>query len=214
MDSELRRLAKILWDYHQLGQELTPCDAGIALGSHDLGVAKYAVELYRDRFYPMIVFTGATSPTTRDRFPRGEAVHSAEYAQSAGVPHGNIVVEPDATNTSENFTLSRNALAARDIHPRSLLVVCKPYMQRRAFTTCKKVWPEVDILCASEPVSLDSYIEQIGDVDLVIDMLVGDTQRVVEYGRRGFAIEQDLPAHVSDAYDELVHRGYTSRMIA
>jgi hypothetical protein len=35
---------------------------------------------------PLIVFTGATSRTTRDRMPRGEAEHYCERAMELGVP--------------------------------------------------------------------------------------------------------------------------------
>ncbi|WP_232836811.1 hypothetical protein [Lentzea terrae] len=45
-------------------------------------------------------------------------------------------------------------------------------------------------MCASEPLKLDDYVRSIGDEKLVIDMLVGDLQRVVEYPKLGFAVEQ------------------------
>jgi len=52
------------------------------------------------------------------------------------------------------------------------------------------------VLCASLPLPLDEYVASIGDVKKVIDMLVGDTQRIDEYARRGFAIPQDVPPGV------------------
>jgi hypothetical protein len=47
----------------------------------------------------------------------------------------------------------------------------------------------------------------------VIDMLVGDMQRITEYAARGFAIEQDMPAEVQEAFDRLVAAGFTSRLL-
>jgi hypothetical protein len=72
--------ARLIWDYHQMGHSLRPCSAAIGLGSHDLGVASYAAELYRAQLFPVLVFSGATSKTTAARFPRGEAVQYREHA--------------------------------------------------------------------------------------------------------------------------------------
>lgn len=41
------RDATLIWNFHQMGHEQRPCSAAIGLGSHDLGVATAAVDLYR-----------------------------------------------------------------------------------------------------------------------------------------------------------------------
>ena len=70
----VRADVKTLWRYHDMHHELRPCDVGIGLGSHDLGVAVTAARLFHESLFPRIVFTGANAPTTVERFPRGEAV--------------------------------------------------------------------------------------------------------------------------------------------
>lgn len=72
--------AALIWNYLQTGHEPRPCSAAIGLGSHDLGVATTAADLYRAGHFPVavVVFSGGNSPTTRARFPRGEAVHHRE----------------------------------------------------------------------------------------------------------------------------------------
>lgn len=132
--------AQTIWDYHQVGHEVTSCDAAIGLGSHDLGVAAYAAELYHTGLFSVLVFSGANSPTTAKRFPRGEAVHYREHAIELGVPDSAILVESQANNTGQNISLSRVLLAEHGHTPRSLLLISKPYMERRAFATCRKVW--------------------------------------------------------------------------
>jgi len=212
-DNEMNA-ARVLWDYHQMGGELKHSDVGIGLGSHDLGVAQTATKLFFEGYFPVLLFTGANSPTTKDRFPDGEAVSFARYALERGVPDTALIVEPNASNTSENFTMSRDLLHEKGIFPSSVVVVCKPYMQRRAYLTCAKVWPEVTVTCASEPMTLEEYILSIGSQDLVFSMLVGDTQRIEIYGARGFAIEESLPSEVRSAFSFLVGKGYTSRLLA
>ena len=101
-----RQDVQIIWDYHQLRHQRRPCDAGIGLGSHDLGVATLAADLYHAGMFPVLVLTGANSPTTRARFPRGEAVHYAEQAMALGVPRSAIIIEPEAANAGQNITCS------------------------------------------------------------------------------------------------------------
>jgi hypothetical protein len=53
------------------------------------------------------------------------------------------------------------------------MLISKPYMQRRAYATIPKAWPEVEPVCAAEDISFDEYLKSIGDDKLVIDVLVG-----------------------------------------
>lgn len=207
------RDAQLIWDYHQVGHELRPCSAAVGLGSHDLGVASFAARLYHAGLVPVLVFSGATSKTTAARFPRGEAVHYRDHALSLGVPDSAILVEPNAGNTGQNIAFSRDVLTRAGVDVQSLLLVSKPYMQRRAYATFRQIWPDVEAVCASEPLSLNDYAKSIGDDKLVLDMLVGDLQRVMEYPKRGFAVEQDVPDAVLAAYHRLLHAGFDSRLL-
>lgn len=199
--------------YHDIGQEPSRCDVGIAFGSRDLDVPIHTAELYKQGLLPCIVFTGGNSRFTIDRFPRGEAVHYREYAITLGVPADVIRIETNATNTSENLTNTRQLLADEDIRPASVMLISRPYHLRRVYATCRKVWPEVDVVCSAQPLALDEYVASVGDADRVINLLVGYTQRITEYARRGFAIEQDVPQGVHASYERLVAAGFTSRLI-
>jgi hypothetical protein len=55
-------------------------------------------------------------------------------------------------------------------------------------------------------------VQSIGDEKLVIDMLVGELQRVIEYPKLGFAIEQAVPVDVVAAYERLLAAGFDSRL--
>ncbi|MFI0453725.1 YdcF family protein [Actinomadura sp. 6N118] len=214
LPADIRADVAALWAYHQMGHQIRPVDVIIGLGSHDLSVATYAAQLWRDAVAPLIVFTGANAPTTTARFPGGEAVHYREHARSLGVREDAILIEPRATNTAENLTFTRDLLAEREVIPRSVMLISRPYQQRRAYATCRKIWPEVEVICGSMPVAIDDYVTSIGDVDRVVNMLVGDTQRIWIYAERGFAISQPMPDDVRQAYERLVTCGYTNRLVA
>jgi uncharacterized SAM-binding protein YcdF (DUF218 family) len=122
-------------------------------------------------------------------------------------------VEPRATNTGQNIDYARAALADVGVTVESVLLISKPYMERRAFATARMVWSDVEAVCASEPLTFDDYLTSVGDHKLVIDMLVGDLQRVIEYPALGFAVSQDVPDEVEAAYKRLLAAGYDSRLL-
>jgi hypothetical protein len=213
LTDELWDDARTIWNHLRLDHPEEGCDAAIGLGSHDLGVAVHSTALYHRGLFPIIVFTGSNSATTKSRFPRGEAVHYREYALAHGVPDRAVLTEAQAANTGENIAFSRAALARSGTFTDSVLLVCKPYMERRAFATCRQLWPEVKVVCASQPLELHEYVEAIGDVRLVVDMLVGELHRLAEYPRLGHCIAQEIPPQAKAAYDRLAAAGFNSRLL-
>lgn len=87
-------------------------------------------------------------------------------------------------------------------------------MRRRAYATFMKQWPEEQkplIQCSAINVSFDDYCNsQEYPFDYVVNIMVGDLQRIREYPKLGFQIEQDIPTEVWAAWEELVRRGYDS----
>lgn len=211
--SDLYADVETLFDFNQMHHEPRPCSVGIGLGSHDPNVPTYAAELFHQGMFPLLVFTGANAPTTVKRFPRGEAVHFREIAIEHGVPADAILIETQARNTGDNVKLTRQLLADHGVIVDSICLICRPYQQRRAYATCLELWPQVDVICASRPLPLNDYVATIGDSKFVIDMIVGDTQRVIEYPSAGYAKEQEVPQAVRGAYQNLVKSGFTSRLI-
>lgn len=196
-----------------MGHEPRPCSVAIGLGSHDLGVADTTADLYHRGMAPLIVFTGATSRTTRERMPRGEAEHYRDRAVELGVPADAIIVEPKARNTGENIRFSRSLLEEQCVPVTSVLLVSKPYEERRSYATARKLWPEVEWVSASTPMTLPKYIDSMNDARLVVDMLVGAQQRLMVYPCQGFMIEQEVPDDVVAAFERLRNDGFTSRLV-
>ncbi|ATL28727.1 YdcF family protein [Streptomyces formicae] len=205
--------AQLLWDFQLMGHEPRRCSVAIGLGSHDLGVADATADLYHRGLAPLIVFTGATSRTTREAMPKGEAEHYRERAMELGVPSDAILLEPRARNTGENIRLSRALLEERGVSIESVLLISKPYEERRSYATACKVWPDVAWVSASTAMTFTEYVDSIQDARLVIDMLVGAQQRIMVYPEQGFLIEQQVPRGVEAAYERLRDEGFTSRLL-
>jgi uncharacterized SAM-binding protein YcdF (DUF218 family) len=134
-----------------------------------------------------------------------------------GVPQDRILIENRSTNTGENVQFTRDLLADRGIDPATLILVQKPYMERRTYATFNKVWPGKSVRVTSPQLSMDDYLARYSNnalsADDVISIMVGDLQRIREYPARGFQIAQEIPAEVWQAYEELVRAGYDRHLI-
>jgi len=217
MTGRVADLAKIIWDYHQLNHQLSRADAILVLCSHDTAVAERGAQLYLERWAPLLIFSGGLGAITRQMWTEPEADQFAAIAMAMGVPRDRILIENKSTNTGENVLFTKALLAERQIDPATLILVQKPYMERRTFATFRKVWPEKDIIVTSPRVSFDDYLSRYSNdalsSDDVISIMVGDLQRVKLYPDRGFQIAQDIPDDVWRAFEELVQAGYDRHLV-
>ena len=217
MDRRVRALVQTLWNYHQLNHQLTTSDAIMVLCSHDLRVAERGAQLLLERWAPLLIFSGGLGAITSQFWTEPEADLFAARAIQMGVDSKSVLIENRSTNTGENVQFTRRLLEERGLDPKSFILVQKPYMERRAYATFRKIWPEKPLVVTSPRVSLDEYLHQYTNdalsVDDVISIMVGDLQRIRVYPERGFQIEQEIPAEVWDAYEELVKAGYDRHLL-
>jgi uncharacterized SAM-binding protein YcdF (DUF218 family) len=217
MDPRIRALALILWRYHQMNQRLVNADAILVLCSHDTAVAECGADLWLAGWAPLLIMSGGQGAITRRLWQEPEADLFARIAIERGVPSDRILIENASTNTGENVRFTRRLLADRGLHPASLIVVQKPYMERRSYATFRKRWPEMPVVVTSPRVSLDDYLRTYSNAALssddVISIMVGDLQRIRLYPEKGFQIPQDIPADVWSAFEALVQAGYDRHLV-
>lgn len=206
-------LAQIIWDYHHLNHKLEKADLVLALGSNDLRVAHWAAEAYLQGWAPRLMFSGNVGALTRGKFAKSEAETFAEIAVQKGVPREAILIEPESTNTGENIAFSRRVLAEQGLDPETILLVQKPYMERRAYATLMNFWPGKRLIVTSPPIRFADYPTPELPKDLVINIMVGDLQRIRDYPAKGFQIAQDIPIEVWQAYEQLIALGYDKHLI-
>ena len=217
MDSHLHALAETLWRYHQMNQQLKEADAILVLCSHDTRVAETGARLFLEGWAPLLIFSGGLGTITREMWSEPEADQFAQIALDMGVPQERILIENRSTNTGENISFTKILLAAKGLNPERFILVQKPYMERRSFATFRKLWPEKAVIVTSPKVGFDEYLDKYANSGLtaedVIDIMVGDLQRIKVYSEKGFQIRQEIPEDVWSAYQELLGAGFTSRLI-
>ena len=213
--TEIHIAAKTIWDYMHMHQELKKADAIFVLGSSDTNVAEHAAHLYLQGWAPLIIFSGNTGTKGRSRelWGMSEAEKFASIAREMGVPEDAMLLEKESTNTGENIGFTRTLLEERGMRVTKLILVQKPYMERRTYATCRKQWPEIDIVVTSPDIPFEQYSIPDRSKEDVVSMMVGDLQRIKEYPALGYQIEQDIPEEVWQAYEFLVGEGYTQYLI-
>ena len=208
--------ARIVWDYLQLKHDPIPADVIVAFGTNDLRVARFAARLYNEGFGSRLVCTGGTAhqgDLLATNWEKTEAEMYADQAVALGVPRDRILLEPRAANTAENVRFTRELLCRNGDRPRNLVLVTKPFMQRRVWATMAVEWPEVPASLASEQITLDEYFTEELPPEKVIPIMLGDLQRVWIYARRGWSAAQIVPLEVMDAYRELKTLGFTQQLL-
>jgi uncharacterized SAM-binding protein YcdF (DUF218 family) len=213
---DIDKNAKIIWDFMQMNMPMQKADAIFVLCSHDTRVAERALDLYNEGLAPWVIVSGGAGKLTKDIFNKAEAEVFKEILVNGGVPEAKIIIEPKSANTGENIRFTFELLNSIGMVFDSFILVQKPYMERRTYATFKKQWPnaETEILVTSPRMSYEEYVNE-GEVskDLIINVMVGDLQRIREYPKMGFQIEQDIPDTVWHAYEALVAAGYTKHLI-
>ena len=208
-----------IWDYMHLHHTLEKADAILVLGNRDIRVGEYAAQLWLDGWAPYLVCAGSGSihndkPGREQFVGTTEAKVFASIAKNMGVPESANIIENQSQNTGENYELTLQLLQERGVSLQTLIAVQKPYMERRTYATGKVWLPGVNLIVTSPPISLEDYPNESNRVDEHwLHAMVGDLQRIREYPKRGFQIEQDIPEIVWEAYEHLVELGYTKRLI-
>ena len=224
-DAQTRAAAETVYTYAHMNHSLERTDGKawdgvLCLCSSDLRVAKHAAELH-NRLGGWLCFSGGmgTGPHSGANllgWTEPEAVIFANEAARCGVPNDSILIEPAASNTGENVSLSRALLASRGLACERVVIVQKPFMERRSWATLKRVWPEADAVISSPRLSLQACVDGCGvPADVLIAIMVGDLQRIRLYALppRQFQIAQPIPRAVWDAYTQLVQAGFVMNVV-
>lgn len=207
--------ANLIWDYHHMHHQVKPADAIFVLCSMDTRVAERGADLYKSGHGEYVIISGGVGVLTKDVFTEPEAQVFSKIMTEKGVPADKVLIEDKSTNTGENIRFTYELLNRRGLHFDSLLLVQKPYMERRTYATFKKQWPDpaTAITVTSPLIAYEDYFNEACPKDLVLNVMVGDLQRIKEYGASGFQIPQDIPGDVWDAYEKLVKAGYDKHLI-
>lgn len=207
--------ARMLYDFHTFDSGPQRADVILALGSHDLRVADRAAEVVLGAEAPLLVCTGASGKVTTGLFGAStEAEVYASRCRDLGVAEEQILIEKESSNTGENFTLSRTLLERRGQQVETGIIVCKPYMAKRAWATAMKQWPLREWYLRPPEIRFEDYPSEETPRDRMINLMVGDLQRLWVFAERGFQVPVEVPPPILAAWHRLRSAGFDQFLVA
>ena len=210
---QIDKNASIIWDYMKMNHKLEKADLILVCGNDDEMTDERTLELFEEHLAPLVLISGSGSIKNREGFQENEAQRIADFLIKNGVPSDIILIEDKARSTGDNALFSKKLLEEKNITANKIILITKPYMERRVFATFSKQTPGPIFMVASKEISYEDYCKIFPDKEHFINFMVGDLQRIKEYPKLGFQIEQEIPDTVWQAFEELVKLGYNKYLI-
>ncbi|KAJ8257183.1 hypothetical protein GJAV_G00182800 [Gymnothorax javanicus] len=216
LDEETAESAQALWNYLCLRQPLEKSDVILGLGCHDLRVAERAAALYLEGWAPWLLFTGYLGNQTAGVWQHPEALAFLDIALKMGVPRERILLETKATNTGENIRFSYQVLKDNRVPVSRLILVQQPFMERRVLATFLRQWPgdqeNTSAIVTSPCMNLAQYPHpSVGSARDLIGYMLGVIEKIRDYPKRGFQLEQEISSEALTAYQWFLSAGYTPK---
>ncbi len=219
MEDPILYAGNTLWEYMRLHEPVVDADCLLVIGSLNDTIAVEAARLEKEYSYKSIVISGGSSRIDKTRAlgwgNDSEAEHFLKKMHQSGCSRMDIILEQNASNTGQNASFTYLLLKARGMVPASVLVLTKPYMERRASATFDMQWPDkrTEIRFASPQITLLEYCQTKDQLSYTLHVMVGDLQRIIEYPKLGYQSEQVVTEPVMQAFSTLKSAGFTEHLI-
>jgi uncharacterized SAM-binding protein YcdF (DUF218 family) len=195
ISSDTQKLCEIILNYLTITDKLNQADAIFISGGKSIITLNKAYEIYKQGIAHKIVFVGKKGPYT-DPSWRSEADEYSKRLTELGVSSTDLIWEPLSTNTLDDTKYCMHLLTDNNINPRCLILVTRPFHQRRVYATFKKQYPETEYINAPSD-------EEYPLTEESIKRLLAEIDRIIEYGNKGDLEKQTIPLQVSDAHEQL-----------
>jgi uncharacterized SAM-binding protein YcdF (DUF218 family) len=201
--------ARQLWTYLAALRSREPADAVVVCCSYDLRVCDYACDLIKQGLAPRLVLSGKTGNWTRFLWTEPEARVFADRALANGIEASRILMEDRSTNFGENIAFVRALMPDLE----RVIFVTKPNAILRVALTVPVQWPEVTAFVDSPPFEFPQQVSNIIGVFGVMNEMVGDVDRVLQYPSRGFQRPHAVPASILESWRALIADGFGHHLL-
>ena len=181
--------------------------------SQDLTVPLKGYDLYTEGLAKYLIVSWGYGKITRKKFDKTEAEIFSNILIDKGIAKEKILLEDKSSNTAENIKFSLELCKKNDLQIKKVILVNKPYLERRVFATVKKNFPELEVFVTSPTISFEEYLNGVIDSIMTINLMVGDIQRIIIYPKKGFQIQQNIPKEVMESYTKLIELGFNEQLI-
>lgn len=216
---EIKKALKEIWNYMKLNHPIEKCDIIIGCGCSNLDIPIKCLELQKEGYAPKILFVGGYGKITKNNFNKPEAEIYKDIALANGIKEDNILIESKSTNTGDNFRFGMKILEKNNIKYNKILIVHKPFNERRTYSSAKIILKNKDIKITSPDITFEEYLKKLNKKSYLeildeISVIVGDIQRMVIYPQFGWQIENELPELVKKSYYYLKDIGFSKYILS
>jgi len=207
-ETRLIDAAQVIDNFLRLNQTPQPSDVIIALGNNDDRTAHYAGRLYLDQFAPLLLLTGNVGERTRNKnIPEAQRYLNIIQRDFPDIDPTKIILEDQARNTGDNIHFSCQKLHDLGIYPRTVLVVTKPFAQRRTYESFKHQWSDLDRVIVTSPgYPFEQYfLDPEVNTRYLANQLSQEIFKLHDYPGKNFISRQSVPPEVDQAYREICH---------
>nr|XP_014344202.1 PREDICTED: uncharacterized protein SCO4629-like [Latimeria chalumnae] len=199
MDNDYRGWARALWNYLRLGHHLIKSDVVIGLGCHDIRVAERVARLYLEGWAPWILFTGYLGNHTLGKRKTPETCEG---------PCPSPRAEGHTETQSDCFVFLPPPPKVGKI-----ILVQQPFMERRILATFLRQWPgdkeNTQVIVTSPQMDPCDYPNQhVGNMADLIGYMLAVLERIRDYPKKGFQVEQEITPEALNSYQQLLQAGH------
>uniref|UniRef100_H3ACC0 Uncharacterized protein n=1 Tax=Latimeria chalumnae TaxID=7897 RepID=H3ACC0_LATCH len=227
MDNDYRGWARALWNYLRLGHHLIKSDVVIGLGCHDIRVAERVARLYLEGWAPWILFTGYLGnhtlvigilfrnkliiPALRDtpcEVSHEEVIRLkllSSRLRGTETNHKNILIQ----NVKYHYYMDKDKKTPFG----KIILVQQPFMERRILATFLRQWPgdkeNTQVIVTSPQMDPCDYPNQhVGNMADLIGYMLAVLERIRDYPKKGFQVEQEITPEALNSYQQLLQAGH------
>ncbi len=154
------------------------------------------LELYNQGYAPKILVTGKKGATWKEEKTIAETFK--DYLIKGGVPDNNILVQDTSTNTLEDITHARPILEQAGLKFKKVILVSRPFHQRRVQATFKKQFPyAVKIVNQPGNEPFEEFVNRYG-MEKAAEKLLGEFDKLKLYADKGDIENQAVPENIAE----------------
>lgn len=218
MEAKIKGQVIELLNYLYLGKEIQKSDGIIGLGSIDGKVAENCAELYLKGYGKYIIFTGNCGKGTEGVITQTEAENFRDIAIQKGVPKEIIYLEKNATNTYENYLYSDFIMKENNLIANSLIVVGKPYQEKRSYAIAKQLFRNRNVYVTSpkfSPSSFEEYYKDNQNTNLfeIVSEIVAEINIIKKTPKFKLQIYQEIPNQIETIYQNMIEEGFDKYLL-
>uniref|UniRef100_H3ACC1 DUF218 domain-containing protein n=1 Tax=Latimeria chalumnae TaxID=7897 RepID=H3ACC1_LATCH len=214
MDNDYRGWARALWNYLRLGHHLIKSDVVIGLGCHDIRVAERVARLYLEGWAPWILFTGYLGNHTLGKRLWASRNTFLDF-QRQGISCLGGVLDTEGVKSFMIQNVKYHYYMDKDKKTPfgKIILVQQPFMERRILATFLRQWPgdkeNTQVIVTSPQMDPCDYPNQhVGNMADLIGYMLAVLERIRDYPKKGFQVEQEITPEALNSYQQLLQAGH------